>query len=82
MTKDETQRKTLRQLNIEHIRKVMRRREAKTYNWPGAPLGHFSCIGVEAEVLREQIADGSVIVVERPRITNPALIATFICLPS
>jgi len=70
----------LRKSNIDHIKKVIKRADAKRAGWPGAPLSHFSVTGPEIEVLRKQIADGSLRVVDRPK-ANPKYTATFVCLP-
>lgn len=82
---NEQQTRELNQLirteTIAYIRKCLKTRGAKDGNWPGAPLGHFSVIGDDIVVLREMIADESVVVVERPRKTDPSRTATFICLP-
>jgi hypothetical protein len=79
MTENE-RREALRKLYVEQITKTMRGREAKSLNWPGMPLGHFACIGFEAQVLREMLADGTAVLIERPRKTNPNMTASFVAV--
>lgn len=74
--------KAIRDSNIAHIKKVMRRKETKERGWPGAPLTHFGVLGDEPRVMSEMIADGSVVIVERPKTSNPNMTAVFVCLPA
>jgi hypothetical protein len=64
---------------LNHIAKVMKRKDAKTYNWPGAPVAHFGTD--EMPLIRAMVAAGVVTLAERPK-ANPEYTATFICLPA
>ena len=65
----------------DYIAKRLRKADAKQLGWPGVPLAQFGCIGTEAEALRALLADGTVILIERPK-ADPSYTATFVCLPS
>lgn len=68
-----------RKFNIDYIRKQLRTKGAKAANWPGAPLSHFEVTGPMADVLRAQLADGTLKLVERPKPSGYT--ASFVCLP-
>lgn len=76
MTTNEATRKGI----IDHIKKVMKRKDAKAFNWPGAPVAHFDITNGELAAIREMASEGLLTIVERPK-ANPAYTATFVCLP-
>jgi hypothetical protein len=61
---------------LDHIRKTSRSAEAERYGWLGCPVSHFGTY--EGPALRSLIADGVVEIVERPKLTNPAVMARFV----
>lgn len=63
---------------LSDIAKQSRSKSAKIHNWPGVPMGHYGCMGPETEALRDLIADGIVVIVERSSKTNPTRIAKFV----
>lgn len=60
---------------LDHIRKMSGSTAAKRYGWLGCPVSHFGTY--EGPALRSLIADGVVEIVERPKLTNPAVMARF-----